>query len=160
MSSRFSRALRDLAAALDEVEAAAKEREPSCSAALGVGPSSSAGSGAAGLPAGASSTGPVARAQATRTVEAVRPKAEPTASSVAYRQDIRCYIIVSNPRNPSFVGFYEGKGASAWRAIESRLEGGRLSGSLARLRRVANRAEAIRIWSEARPSEPMPDLQI
>ena len=160
MSSRFSRALRDLAAALDEVEAAAKEREPSSSAALGVGPSSSAGSGAAGLPAGASSTGPVARAQATRTVEAVRPKAEPTASSVAYRQDIRCYIIVSNPRNPSFVGFYEGKGASAWRAIESRLEGGRLSGSLARLRRVANRAEAIRIWSEARPSEPMPDLQI
>ena len=158
MSGRLSRALRDLAAALDEVDAAAKESERSFSATLVGPPSSSSSSGAARGPETAASSGPRARAQATRTAESVRPTTEPTASSVAYRQDVRSYVIVSNPKNPSFVGYYEGQGASAWRAIESRLEGGRLSGSRARLRRVANRAEAALVWAAARPNEPMPDL--
>ncbi|CAE7427492.1 unnamed protein product, partial [Symbiodinium sp. KB8] len=124
MSGRLSRALRDLAAALDEVDAAAKESERSFSATLVGPPSSSSGGGTEKGPERAAGSGPQARAQATRTAESVRPTTEPTASSVAYRQDVRSYVIVSNPKNPSFVGYYEGQGASAWRAIESRLEGG------------------------------------
>ncbi|CAE7366038.1 unnamed protein product, partial [Symbiodinium microadriaticum] len=47
----------------------------------------------------------------------------PGGSSVAYRTDHRCYIVVSNPRVPDFVGFFEGEGAAAWKAIERQLPG-------------------------------------
>ncbi|CAE7876069.1 ANK2, partial [Symbiodinium necroappetens] len=141
-SGRLSRALRELAAALDEVNAAAAE-DPVLRSGLSAS-SSGASSGQQ------QRQQPQPRGEKKGVPTAAAPKATGAAarvlslggSSVAYRMDHRCYIVVSNPRAPDFVGFFEGEGAAAWKAIERRLPRGRLSGSSVRLRRVPSRQVA------------------
>ncbi|CAE7434654.1 unnamed protein product, partial [Symbiodinium sp. KB8] len=80
-----------------------------------------------------------------------KPRARPsqssqalvTGSQVAYREDIRTYVIIANPRQPDRVGCVQGGGSTTWRRLEETLPGGRLSGSAVRLRRVENWQHAL-----------------
>jgi len=139
--SRLAKALRDLAAALDEVEKdgdweLVKEEEEvekkvsEAKKALGV----------------------------KEEVGAVGEKAGPSASDISYHKDWRCYVIVEHPGG--LVGFAEGEGAATWRKIESSLPGRRLRGSGARLRRVSGWDEAVEIWQKAHPKLPLPRLEL
>ena len=150
MSDRLSAALRELAAALEEAEAAAREKEVDSGlrpkAEEPVGRNTGRGSSSSGVSSGASLRAPLT--------------SDPSGSTVAYREDWRHYIIVSNPRDPSFVGWTAGPGALTWRSLESRLPGGKLSGSAVRLRRVNDKEGAERVWRAAHPGIKMPNLPL
>lgn len=160
-SGRLSRALRELAAALDEVNAAAAE-DPVLRSGLSASSSSGTSSGQQQLqlPRPRGERKGVPTAAAPKATGAATRAFSPGGSSVAYRTDHRCYIVVSNPRVPDFVGFFEGEGAAAWKAIERQLPGGRLSGSSVRLRRVPSRQVAEQVWDAAWPGRPMPMLPL
>ena len=100
--------------------------------------------------------GPAGRAPGTQ--QPVAPSSAgrvPCGSSVQYHSDERLYLVLSNPRQPSRVGLFRG----LWRILEASLEGGRLSGSSARLRRVPDEATAREIWFSHFPDQPLPMLQ-
>ncbi len=80
----------------------------------------------------------------------------PSASHIAYHRDVRCYVVVANPADPSTLGFWSGPNPQTWRLLESRLKGKRLLGSGARLQRVQDWEEAQMIWTAAHPSRTMP----
>ena len=80
----------------------------------------------------------------------------PSASHIAYHRDVRCYVVVSHPSDPSILGFWSGPNPQTWRLLESRLKGKKLQGSGARLRRVQDWEEAQMIWTAAHPSRTMP----
>ena len=63
-------------------------------------------------------------------------------SSVTYHADTRHYVVLANPRDPSFEGWTSGPAKTTWPRLEARLPGGQLSGSAVRLRRVSSKAEA------------------
>ncbi|CAE7196758.1 unnamed protein product [Symbiodinium sp. CCMP2592] len=131
----------------------------------------------------AAKTGPKARAAATRRVSETLPSTslassstsavpskgtgkgvgEPvdtTASSNVYHRDVRTYLILSNPREPSFVGVIQGRASEVWPKLEARLPGGQLFGSAVRLRKVADEVEAQTLWNQHRPGVPLPKLQL
>ena len=163
MSERLQRALRELSAALEETTWDV------------VSPTSSSVSGttvAASVQASSEGKGkgPRARARAvgavaggyTATVEtsgsAEKPVRKPTvvvtdttASAVAYHEDVRHYVVLSNPRDPSFVGWTAGPAATTWRRLEAKLPGGQLSDSAVRLRRVESKRAAEELWKQYQP---------
>ena len=155
MSERLSAALRELAAALEEVEGATKDTEKASG-------SQSAGRQAENCDLGRrpASSGEGRGASSIRGSTQVALESDPCGSSVAYREDWRHYVIVANPRNPSFVGWTSGRGGQTWRELESRLPGGRLSGSAVRLRRVDDKEHAERVWMAAHPGIKMPILPL
>lgn len=163
MEGRISRALRDLADSLEQLgieraqEGAAEPREQL--------PSSPGGStrGTWSVVSGRSgqsskSEGP--KASTSRPGPTYSSSEVPRSSTIAYHSERRAYIIVSNPHDPSFVGFVEGPSPQTWRSIEKRLPNERLSGSRVKLRRVADRNEALSVWEKAWPHRPMPELKI
>lgn len=79
------------------------------------------------------------------------------ASSVAYHPEIRSYIVLENPHKPGAVGYYEGPSPATWRRVEATLKDGVLAGSKARLRRVADKVEAKKLWEEVFPGKTMPE---
>ena len=141
MSDRISRALRELASALDEVEAAAGSDSPRSSSAWSV----LAGEAAARASTSGSRTG---------TEGGVGPS-----SAVSYHSDLRHYVIIKDPNSPTRVGYLVGEGAATWRWIEGGLRDGRLAGSGAKLRRVKSKQEAATVWAEAFPGKEMPTLR-
>ena len=142
--NRLSRALRELADALESAEVERPASEQSWSL-----PSSPARSSV-----GAQGSGAVATAAPQPKAEGKAPKKGPTGSDVAYHSDHRCYVITVHPRG--LVGFVEGPGATTWRRIEETLPNQRLAGSGARLRRVKDMEEAAVIWAKSHGSKPMP----
>ena len=150
MSERLSAALRELAAALEEVEGATKDTEKA------------SGSQSAGPQAEDCNLGrrPASSGEGRGASSKVALASDPGGSSVAYREDWRHYVIVANPRNPSFVGWTSGRGGLTWRELESRLPGGRLSGSAVRLRRVDDKEHAELVWMAAHPGIKMPVLPL
>ena len=68
-----------------------------------------------------------------------------TASHVAYHTDVRHYIVLENPFDKSALGYWVGPSPATWRLLESRLKGGALKKSGARLRRVASEMEARQV---------------
>ena len=98
---------------------------------------------------------PVPKAQA-------KPKAKSAATpvSITYTPatpEIRHYLVLSNPGGGP-VGYASGLSPETWAAVERVLPGGRLAGSGARLRRVANREQAQLMWEEHFPGLPLPEL--
>ena len=79
-----------------------------------------------------------------------------TASHVAYHPDVRHYVVLENPFDKSSLGYWVGPNPSTWRLLESRLKGGALKKSGARLRRVASEMEARQVWQKAFPEVEMP----
>ena len=77
-------------------------------------------------------------------------------SAVAYHQDLRHYVVVECPGKPALLGYVCGPAASTWRRLEAQLPSGKLSTSRARLRRVVNKEEAARVWAVAHPGTEMP----
>ena len=136
--SRLAKALRDLAAALDDVE-----KDGEWELVKEEGEKKKKGGVESGVASEVSAAG--------------GEKAGPSASDIAYRKDWRCYVIVEHPGG--LVGFAEGEGADTWRKIENSLPGRRLRGSGARLRRVANWEEAMVIWQKGHPKLPLPRLE-
>lgn len=105
----------------------------------------------------ASQSRPVAAPQRARSL--VTPASagrEPCGSSVQYHSDLRLYLVLANPKQPANVGLFRGQ----WKTLEASLEGGRLSGSSARLRRVPDEATAREIWSSHFPNKALPILQL
>ena len=145
---RLARALRDLAAALEATQAEDSQGENNWEV---VGESEEGASSE--QPPSSSLPQPKSKAKAKSS----GPRA--TGSTVAYREDWRCYVIVGHPSG--LLGFVEGPGATTWRKIESSLLNQRLAGSGARLRRVANKEEALDVWRAAHGRvRPMPDLHL
>lgn len=77
-------------------------------------------------------------------------------TAVCYKTDIRHYIVVVNPSGP--VGYHFGHAGKAWPQVEALLPGNRLAGSGAKLRRVQDREEALKIWERTHGKVPMPNL--
>ncbi|CAE7383354.1 unnamed protein product, partial [Symbiodinium microadriaticum] len=149
MSDRISRALRELADALDD-EAWEVTRSPGGGRAQAeellreagrrlqsspvTGPSAQ-GRGVvtrepvvAGPTTSSSSPSRTCVTSASPGTEAVGAR-DTTASSVAYHRDWRIYVILANPKKPWMVGVISGPSPETWRLIERNLPGGRLSDS-------------------------------
>ncbi len=92
-------------------------------------------------------------------VGAVAQPVAATASHVAYHPDVRHYIVLENSFDKSSVGYWVGPNPTTWRLLESRLKGGALKKSGARLRRVASELEARQVWEKAFPGVAMPVAQ-
>ena len=101
-ASRIAQALRDIAAALENLQDSKWEKvsEPEHSSETSVVPPTPLAS-------------PVAR--------------EACGSDVTYHEDIRCYVIVQNLTG--WIGFISGPAKTTWPGIEKCLPGGRLAGS-------------------------------
>ena len=180
MPSRLSAALRELAEALEDAEAddwtvvvdsprATSRRSPSPKSTLqasGAAHSSTASAVLQPPPLreeGQRPGGARARAAATREVGGSRPTVQEqlenvTGSSVAYRGDLRTYVILANPRQPHRLGWVQGPAGAVWPRLEATLPNGRLYGSLVRLRRVNDLEEARALWETCHPGKPMPQL--
>lgn len=144
MTSRLSRAVKELAEALREVES-----NGSWEVVSEEGSEKSDGREQIEV------QGPAKAAKSKEVqVETVAPREAP------FPQDWRQYVIFSNPNRPEAVGFVEGAGVATWIKIEKTLRGGKLYGSGARLRRVQSRAEAEQQWVKAFPYRPMPNLNL
>ena len=83
-----------------------------------------------------------------------------TGSSVAYHQDSRIYVILSNPKKPWMVGVISGPSPETCLLIERNLPGGRLSGSSARLRRVPSLQVAAELRERHHPGMQLPQLRL
>ena len=161
MEGRIASALRDLADALDEL--GEQRQKPESSSALEGRAASPGGRSQASWSVVTEPEGYKKGGAAQRAVAAGAGQPSPStakSSTVAYQQEVRAYIIVSNPHNPSYVGFTEGPSPQTWRRIEKHLPNERLCGSRVKLRRVANRAEALLVWAKAWPHKEMPDLPV
>ena len=79
-----------------------------------------------------------------------------TGSLVAYKIDIRHYVVLAQPEYPQDLGYWSGPAATTCRRIESKLRNQRLAGSRARLRRVDSKAQALDLWKQAHPGREMP----
>ena len=141
MTSRLSRAVKELAEALREVEP-----NGSWEVVSEEGSEKSVGKEQIGAQSPAKSK--------EVQVETEAPREAP------FPQDWRQYVILSNPNRPEAVGFVEGAGVATWIKIEKTLREGKLYGSGARLRRVQSRAEAEQQWVKAFPYRPMPNLNL
>lgn len=147
MVPRLTLALEELAAALKEVkqsevwEVIAGEVEPALSAAA----SELAGFARGGDKAASS--------------EKVGGSVEITGTTVAHHSDIRHYLVFKNPGS-SKIGYICGPAATTWGKVERCLRGQKLSGSGARLRRVADLNEAQKLWAMSFPNQPMPWLDL
>ena len=80
-------------------------------------------------------------------------------SSVTYHADTRHYVVLANPRDPSFEGWTSGPAKTTRPRLEARLPGGQLSGSAVRLRRVSSKAEAEELWRQHRAGD-LPTLPL
>ena len=80
-------------------------------------------------------------------------------TTVAYHCDIRHYLVLVNPGSLK-VGYICGPAATTWAKVERCLRGQKLTGSGARLRRVAGLSEAQKLWSKSFPDQPMPWLDL
>ena len=184
MSDRISRALRELADALDDeawevtrpatgVDTQAREllqvvrgrleRPPhgtstSRRASTSVENPRETASGPGGTPSSPFPSGPTV-ASSSSEVEAAGAR-DTTGSSVAYHQDSRIYVILSNPKKPWMVGVISGPSPETWLLIERNLPGGRLSGSSARLRRVPSLQVAAELWERHHPGMQLPQLRL
>ena len=141
MSSRLARALRELAAALEETEKGEEASWELVSETSNVAHKS-----------------PASTEKEKRSEPASAPGSTATASHVAYRGDWRIYIIVAHPSQK--LGLVEGPGGLTLKKIESTLPNARLVGSGARLRRVQSHAEAVQVWRAAHGEKPMPVLEL
>ena len=142
MEGRIASALRDLADALDEL--GEQRQKPGSSSALEGRAASPGGRSQAFLVGGDGARGVQERRRGPassggRVGTADAEHGEKFNGGVP--PGVRAYIIVSNPHNPSYVGFTEGPSPQTWRRIEKHLPNERLCGSRVKLRRVANRAE-------------------
>ena len=81
---------------------------------------------------------------------------EAVASDICYHKDWRIYVVLANPNDQNSVGCWEGPNPQTWKAIEKTLRGGSLAGSGARLRRVEDFKQAVKLWKEVFPTRPMP----
>ena len=147
MSSRLERAIKELAAALEETQSDSDWEL--------VGEKSGESGGSSHLPC--ENSKPVEK-EVKKEKELESTPCVPTGSDIAYHQDIRHYVVVEHPKG--LVGYLVGPGASTWRALEATLPGRQLRGSGARLRRVDNRQEAMKIWEASHGSRLMPDLRL
>ena len=166
MSDRVQRALRELAAALEE-EAASQHRAPRAEASPKRCASPSASS-TASYSSWSRVGGPCERAASTR----VRPLAtDPPvqtqqqlplplervpASAVVRGAPINIYVVLENPLQPLRVGWIR----TSWIQLEQSLPSGQLSTSRVRLRRVATVEDALSLWRRARPTQPCPELKL
>ena len=156
MSRRLQAALRELAAALEEVEE--EERWEVVSA---------VGRAAAGVRTqpvseaeAKSESEPIAKRPAAPSVEAPVESGRASGSHVAYHEDWRHYVILANPKKPDLIGYISGPGATTWKRIEKALPTGKLCTSAARLRRVESENQARQVWAEAHGSREMPALKL
>ena len=129
-ASHIAQALRDIAAALDNLQDSEWEKVSE----------------------------PERSSEAPRIPLASHVAREACGSDVTYHEDIRCYVIVQNPTG--WVGFISGPAKTTWPGIERCLPGGRLAGSGVRLRRVKDRVEAQGIWEGVHKGKPMPELSL
>jgi len=148
MSSRLERAIKELAAALEESQSESGWEL--------VRESSAEPRASTDLPCDSGKSEEKPGGQ-TKEKSVVTPSG-PTGSVIAYHQDVRHYVVVEHPKG--LVGYLVGPGATTWRALEATLPGRRLQGSGARLRRVDNRQEAKKIWEASHGSRQMPDLHL
>ncbi len=140
MSNRLARALRELADALDQTQEEGTWELVDSSAEA------------------ASSEDKVSKEKPPVKEEEKPAPPFPTASTVAYKEDWRHYVIVKHPAGK--VGFIEGPGATTWKRIEATLPKKCLAGSGARLKRVEDRQQGLQIWQAAHGTLPMPDLHL
>ncbi len=155
MSDRLSRAVSELAAALQEIEENGDWEV--------VGETGSTKIPIVAHPSGSGRADFSSRAEVNQDSSEVKQEAgakEPCGSDIAYKRDWRCYIILQNPADPSIEGFVEGPNPETWQRIESRLAGRKLRGSGARLRRVENKVEAEKVWRSVFPSKVMPMVEL
>ena len=154
MPSRLAGALRELAAALEEEDWELVGSNSGEDPVVVRGPAADSGK---------SGKDPVAKRgpKAVERAGAVRGDAvDTTASSNVYHQDIRTYLVLSNPLEPSFVGWVQGPASVVWPRLEARLPGGQLFGSRVRLRKVADVDAAQNLWNQHRPGVPLPKLPL
>ena len=170
MSSRLSKALRELAAALEEVEGDHWEvLSEAVSSATSVAAGANAARGSEGPPAkpeehtqrfeqASTSVAPPAVEEVKEQKAGPKEASPVCGSTVCYHGDLRHYIVLECPGRPGFIGYVAGPAATTWKKIEKLLPGGRLSGSQARLRRVQSRRQAEELWHASFPNVPMPNL--
>ncbi|CAE7267807.1 unnamed protein product, partial [Symbiodinium sp. CCMP2456] len=159
MPSRLASALRELAAALEEEDWEVVEPTPGV-ATTAAAPKSGPQARAAAtrrlsetLPSSSSARPSTSAASSKGVGKAAGAPADTTASSNVYHQDIRTYLILANPLQPTFVGWVQGPASEVWPKLEARLPGGRLFGSRVRLRKVADEVEAQTLWNQHRPGD-------
>ena len=174
MPSRLAGALRELAAALEEEDWELVGSNSGEDPVVVRGPAADSGKdqvakrGPKAKPAAARQTTTSSAASSSRSsvsrverASAVRGDAvDTTASSNVYHQDIRTYLVLSNPLEPSFVGWVQGPASVVWPRLEARLPGGQLFGSRVRLRKVADVDAAQNLWNQHRPGVPLPKLPL
>jgi hypothetical protein len=90
------------------------------------------------------------------SVAASSPGPSSAASSVAYHQDERLYLVLAWPSDDTKTGLYIGK----WKDLEARLPGRHLAGSAVKLRRVESRAQAEEIWLKERPGKLLREVRM
>ena len=161
MADRLQRALRELAAALDE--AAEEDRWEvvrvleEATPALREGKKRESETAVHGSP---TRQQPVASGGAEASACSSGTSSSVCGSTVSYHEDWRHYMGVECPGVPSLLGYVAGPASSTWRRLEARLPGGKLSASRARLRRVCSREEAAKVWAEAHPDVVMPTVRL
>jgi len=64
------------------------------------------------------------------------------------------YVVSRNPHNPCLRGLWSGEKSATWAKVTGTLRGGKLFGSGAKVKRVANLTEAEVVWAAA-CAEPM-----
>ena len=70
------------------------------------------------------------------------------AMGVSLIQGAEChYVVVKNSHSPGLLGLWSGPKGPTWRKVEETLRGGRLAGSGAKLKKVANPQEAKDYWN-------------
>ncbi|CAE7566198.1 unnamed protein product, partial [Symbiodinium microadriaticum] len=148
-------ALRELAAALEEVEEEERWEVVSAVGRAAAGVRTQPVSEAASAEAKSASK-PDAKQPSAPSSEAPVESGRASGSHVAYHEDWRHYVILANPKKPDLIGYISGPGATTWKRIEKALPTGKLCTSAARLRRVESENQARQVWAEAHGNREMP----
>ena len=159
MSRRLQAALRELAAALEEVEEEERWEVVSAVGRAAAGVRTQPVSEAASAEAKSASK-PDAKQPSAPSSEAPVESGRASGSHVAYHEDWRHYVILANPKKPDLIGYISGPGATTWKRIEKALPTGKLCTSAARLRRVESENQARQVWAEAHGNREMPALKL
>ena len=70
------------------------------------------------------------------------------AEGISLIQEAEChYVVAKNSHSPGLLVLWSGPKGPTWRKVEETLEGGRLAGSGAKLKKVANAQEARDYWN-------------
>ncbi|CAE7853527.1 unnamed protein product, partial [Symbiodinium sp. KB8] len=153
--SKLQAALRELAAALEEVEEEERWEVVSAVGRAAAGVRTQPVSEAASAEAKSASK-PYAKQPSAPSSEAPVESGRASGSHVAYHEDWRHYVILANPKKPDLIGYISGPGATTWKRIEKALPTGKLCTSAARLRRVESENQARQVWAEAHGNREMP----